>query len=411
MAEKQFKGAPFGTQMARFDVSSVHPANKRAGTYTEIPYCKKMTNELETRLGPGSYDVTGHGDFSERSVAERAKGPGWQRAQETGRLADKPHLLQRGAWESKRFLNTKVGPGSYRTEDFIEKLQKKPSSVRGVCDAREERFRKAQNHTPGPGSYGKGGVPWAVREEKRAGSNRAPNMHFGSSLQRFPKGSVTDSGLSPCTYTLKSSTDVLLASGTSKRGAYDLFTGSRDKPIAGFYAVPKSANPTSEQSCLLSPRLEEEPGCCQKTNRDMFGKMAQYPAVPTERIYHSTLSQCPRPATSPGPGWYEGVAWSRPTSHFPPPFLCSASRTSRRTERLQNGNYTTVGPGRYNIAGKERSKTAHCQTSSFSSQTQRYLHSPERDKYIQERLRAVNVPVDRRSFLVQPQINFLTTAA
>ncbi|XP_019904278.2 lymphocyte expansion molecule isoform X2 [Esox lucius] len=310
MAEKKFKGAPFGTQMARFDVSAVHPANKRAGTYTEIPYCKKMTNELERRLGPGSYDVASHGDFSVRSVSERAKGLGWQRAQETARLAAICNPFQRGAWESKRFLTTKLGPGSYRTGDFIEKLQKKPGSVRGVCDTREERFRKAQSCTPGPGCYGKGGVPWAALEEKRVGSNRATNMHFSSSLKRFPEASATDSGLSPCTYTLKSSTELLLASGTSKRGPYDLFTGSRDKPITGFYAVPG-----------------------------------------------------------------------------------------------------TVGPGRYNIAGKGQSKKAKCPTSSFSSRTQRYLHTPERDKYAQERLRAVNVPVDRRSFLVPPRRDLFMTAA
>ncbi|XP_028977656.2 lymphocyte expansion molecule isoform X1 [Esox lucius] len=412
MAEKKFKGAPFGTQMARFDVSAVHPANKRAGTYTEIPYCKKMTNELERRLGPGSYDVASHGDFSVRSVSERAKGLGWQRAQETARLAAICNPFQRGAWESKRFLTTKLGPGSYRTGDFIEKLQKKPGSVRGVCDTREERFRKAQSCTPGPGCYGKGGVPWAALEEKRVGSNRATNMHFSSSLKRFPEASATDSGLSPCTYTLKSSTELLLASGTSKRGPYDLFTGSRDKPITGFYAVPKHVNLTSGRAPVVSPPLGEEPGGRQKPNHGKFGTLAQYPAMPTERIYCSTLSQCPRPATSPGPGWYEGVPpKSRPTCHPPPPFLCSASRTSPRTERLQNGNYGTVGPGRYNIAGKGQSKKAKCPTSSFSSRTQRYLHTPERDKYAQERLRAVNVPVDRRSFLVPPRRDLFMTAA
>ncbi|CAB1324165.1 unnamed protein product [Coregonus sp. 'balchen'] len=312
MAEKKFKGAPFGTQTSRFDVSAVHPANKR-----------------ERRLGPGSYDAAGRGDFSERSVAERAKGPGWQRAQETARLAAIPHLLYREAWENKRFLKTKVGPGTYRTADFIEELQKKPGSIRGVCDSREERFRKAQSWTPGPGCYGKGGVPWAALEEKRSG------------------------------------TEALLASGSSRRGAYDLFTGPRDKPItARYFATP-------------------------------------YPVVPTERIYHSTPSQCPRPATFPGPGWYEAVPpQSRPESHTHPPFLSSAPRASRRTERVQNGNYSMVGPGRYDIAEKGWSKTNNGHTSSFSSRTQRYLHKPDRDKHTQERLRAINVPVDRRSFLV-----------
>ena len=32
--------------IGRFDVSAVHPANKRVGTYTEISYCKRRTSEL-----------------------------------------------------------------------------------------------------------------------------------------------------------------------------------------------------------------------------------------------------------------------------------------------------------------------------------------------------------------------------
>ena len=78
MAEKKYKGAPFGTQTARysrstpiyviinfharefrpkyrvvfvylvfssrFDVSAVHPQNKLPGTYTQVPYCKKATS-------------------------------------------------------------------------------------------------------------------------------------------------------------------------------------------------------------------------------------------------------------------------------------------------------------------------------------------------------------------------------
>lgn len=37
-----------------------------------------------------------------------------------------------------------MGPGTYRVADFIEELQKKPGSVRGVCDRRVERFRNTR---------------------------------------------------------------------------------------------------------------------------------------------------------------------------------------------------------------------------------------------------------------------------
>ena len=57
----------------------------------------------ERNLGPGRYNAD-RGDFSVRATAERAKGPGWQRAQETARLAKIPHILYREAWENKHFL-------------------------------------------------------------------------------------------------------------------------------------------------------------------------------------------------------------------------------------------------------------------------------------------------------------------
>ncbi|XP_062306236.1 ciliary microtubule-associated protein 2-like [Osmerus eperlanus] len=239
MAEKKFKGAPFGTQSARFDVSAVHPANKRVGTYTEISYCKRRTSELERNLGPGLYNAD-RGDFSVRATTEKAKGPGWKRAQEATRLAKIPHILYREAWENKHFLKTKVGPGTYRIPDFMEELEKKPGSVRGVCESREERFREPQSWTPGPGSYGKGGVPCAALEEKRTQSGSV-DMELSSGLKRFPEDPKT-CGPCPCTYTLKSSTDILLNKRTSKRGPYDLFTGPRDEPIvSGYFAAPKCA--------------------------------------------------------------------------------------------------------------------------------------------------------------------------
>ncbi|KAK6990346.1 lymphocyte expansion molecule [Biomphalaria glabrata] len=46
LSYKRFKGAPFGTQTARFDVSGVHPKCKTAGGYTEIPYDRNYIDEL-----------------------------------------------------------------------------------------------------------------------------------------------------------------------------------------------------------------------------------------------------------------------------------------------------------------------------------------------------------------------------
>ncbi|KAG5275673.1 hypothetical protein AALO_G00123270 [Alosa alosa] len=393
MAEKKFKGAPFGTQAARFDVSAVHPANKRVGTYTEIPYCKKMTSESERNLGPGTYnpDIS---DFGPRAIQERTKGPGWRRALEMARQAQMPGLLYREAWDNKHLLKAKVGPGTYKTTDFIEELNKKPGSIRGVCDSREERFPETRCWTPGPGTYAIGAK--AEKRVKSAGTR--PSIVFGSGIERFTEGEV-EVGLSPGTYDMKGSIDLVLNSSTGKRGPYDLFTGPRNKPIcSGYFAAPKIVNLNPGQYTKEMPRFGEDLEKPAKRKHGVFGTLEQYPAVPTDRIFHSTQSHCKRSATSPGPGWYEVTPVSRPGSRSAPPFLSSAPRVSKRAERLQmGGQHSVIGPGNYNILDKNRNNIRGHQCV-FISETQRYLHCPNRDKYIQERLRPVNARMARRAF-------------
>ncbi|KAM4629263.1 ciliary microtubule-associated protein 2-like [Polymixia lowei] len=284
MAENTFKGAPFGTRTARFDVSAVHPV-----------YCKRTTNDSESSLGPGTYN-NDRGDFSARTVAERSKGPGWHRALVTAKEAQTPHLLYREAWTNKQFLKTKVGPGTYESTDFIQELAKRPGSVRGVCHGLEKRFRVVQSFTPGPGSYGKGGVPWAALEEKRAQSAGCLKMDRCARVKCFPE-ETKDCGPSPCMYVPQSSIDILLRKSTSKRGPYDLFTGSRDKPVmSGYFATPKRVG--HSHGGYKVDTFVDELSRGEKKKHGVFGTLEQYPSRPTERIYHSTLAQCPRPSVS-----------------------------------------------------------------------------------------------------------------
>ncbi|XP_062578603.1 ciliary microtubule-associated protein 2-like [Saccostrea cucullata] len=186
MAEKKFNGAPFGTQTARFDVSGVHPKSKYPGTFTEIPYDKKSIDELNRRLAPGTYKVD-VGGFNKKSVDERAAGPGWARAYEVERMAALPHLLHKDQWELKKLLQRKLAPGSYDIKDFLQVSDEKPRSIRGICQTRDQRFKEnvAANETPGPGTYGKGGVPQAAVEEKAKKSTSTVGMlDAGSSTPR-----------------------------------------------------------------------------------------------------------------------------------------------------------------------------------------------------------------------------------
>uniref|UniRef100_H2YPC8 Uncharacterized protein n=1 Tax=Ciona savignyi TaxID=51511 RepID=H2YPC8_CIOSA len=124
MATKLFQGSPFGTQTARFDVSGVHPQSKMPGTFTQVPYCKKSTDELKRKLAPGTYSVDA-GGFNEQTVEERASGPGWKRSYETMRMAQIPHLLYREQWMKKKEQKRKLGPGKYNVDrlDFIDALE------------------------------------------------------------------------------------------------------------------------------------------------------------------------------------------------------------------------------------------------------------------------------------------------
>ncbi|CAB1332025.1 unnamed protein product [Coregonus sp. 'balchen'] len=168
---------------------------------------------------------------------------------------------------------TKVGPGTYRTADFIEELQKKPGSVRGVCDSREERFRNAQ--LDARYCYGKGSVLWAALE-KRAGSNGAPIMNLSSSQATFPR---------------RQHYEALLASGSSRRGTYDLFTGQTHH--CWIRAALKRVNLTPGEYPGMYVGFGKKLCRHGKQNHGVFGMLDQSPAMPTERIYHSTLSQCP----------------------------------------------------------------------------------------------------------------------
>ena len=153
MAEKKYKGAPFGTQTARYGCANiirvcfrVHympvaililqvrhlrgaPSEQNAGdlhpgtllqeghfqrglqlqknnfnsyTYTIwLPiYYTHTQNQL---LGPGTYSME-TGDFTARGIEQRASGPNWEWAHDVARLAAIPHMLYREQWKHKKQL-------------------------------------------------------------------------------------------------------------------------------------------------------------------------------------------------------------------------------------------------------------------------------------------------------------------
>jgi len=401
MAEKNFKGAPFGTQTARFDISGVHPKNKMPGTFTQTPYCRKATSSVSTQLGPGKYDVE-YGGFSEKSVTERALGPGWSRAYEVSKMAAMPHLLHKEQWDMKRMLKRKLGPGSYEIKDFLQTSDEKPRSTHGIIQTRDSRFKedKVLSDIPGPGTYGKGGIPHAAVEEKeRKSASTVGLLQAGSGARGLPS---VGSNLGPGNYNFESFTEQMKKKVTSLRGPYDLYSGDRNKPITvGHYAAPTHSNLGPGQYDIKSflDELTTEHKC--RTGR--FNKMEQYPGKPNERIYAFTLSQNPRKSAEPGPGQYNPSDPNvKPPSQATksPGFLSSAQRSDKMATKFFTGNFNPVGPGRYDIQKWNEAQHRNGHGSVFKSKTQK--PDASRENFLQERIREKDMRVTDRVFMVPP---------
>ncbi|XP_041359080.1 lymphocyte expansion molecule-like [Gigantopelta aegis] len=400
MAEKKYRGAPFGVQTARFDVSGVHPKFKPPGGFTELPYDKNYTNELTRCLGPGCYSFD-NGSFSKKRVEEMASGPGWQQAYEVERMAALPHLLYKEQWEQKRMLRRKLGPGSYEIKDFMESADEKPRSQRGICDARAERFSNdIVSITPGPGTYGKGGVPSAVIEEKQKKSMSTVGMLDAvSSAARYIKSQ--GSGLGPGTYHFNSFTDDMASKVVSLRGPYDLFSGNRNKPITvGYFAAPKMVTVGPGKYELKS--FVDDWQTLHKKKHGKFGNVEQYPDFPHERIFYSTLSQYQTRGNTPGPGKYDVLEQpSKPTSVKGPGFLSSSQRNDRMSQMFFTRNFNPVGAGRYDIQKWDDAQHHNGHESVFKSKTGPL--KPHMAKFQKERIRAKDVQIKDRLFMVPPQ--------
>eukprot|EP00794_Sanderia_malayensis_P007718 gene7718-8557_t len=396
MTDKKFRGAPFGTQKSRFDVAGIHPKSKTPGTITQVFYDKKSMNEENRKLGPGKYNTETTGSFCPSAIACKASGPGWRKAYETSQAAKIPHLLYREEWEKKQAQKRLLGPGSYTIPDSFKSLETKPGSMRGICSTKAPRFESGINETPGPGTYGKNGIPHSAMEQKNKKSASTVGMlDAGSSGKRqLPE---VGSALCPGQYNSKSFTDELSERVISKRGPYDLFTGDRNQPITvGYFAAPSKVNLGPGEYDIKS--FLQEWNDNHKTRHGKFGKVDRTPPVHSERIYCCTLSQWPRKADEPAPGNYDPQKLSKPDSSKRPPFGISAERIDRHARKFFLGSTNPVGPGRYNICHWQQSQNANSYRSAFKSHTKRW--DAGRDKYLMERVRAKDVPLKDRSFLV-----------
>jgi len=206
--------------------------------------------------------------------------------------------------------------------------------------------------------------------------------------------------LAPTRYNTTSFTEQILGKVVSKRGPYDLFTGSRAKPLqTGHLAVIPASTTLGPGSYNLKSFTDEWKNE-QKYKRGKFSKLdvdavTAYCKTAGERINCCTLSQCPRDSKEPGPGNYSPKVYSINVSNAKensPAFGSSANRY-----RIQRQS-TNVGAGRYNTAGSCTAKKTNGAKWVFKSDTGRFMND-SRQRYLKERIRMKDKAPKDRTFL------------
>ncbi|XP_073936128.1 ciliary microtubule-associated protein 2-like [Castor canadensis] len=277
-----------GDILPRFDVSGVYPENKKFSTFTQAPYSRHHSTEV-SNIGPGAYNSK-ETCFSKKKLKKEVD-TGWARAQEATRLTKLPHFQYQAIMKYRRQQEQKLGPGCYNFKDFLQQLQQKPGSTRGLLSSGEARFRGfIGNYYPGPGNYGEKGNPYTRLEENAWNRSHSEGLMCRMSNKPRPLAHQ-GSGLGPGTYSIKSGIETYLAKSVGTRGPYDTFSGDRSKPLAyGHYSVQKKKS----RELVNFKSFVEELNSRHNKKHGVFSKIPRELKIPTERIYWATLSQCPR---------------------------------------------------------------------------------------------------------------------
>nr|XP_006200641.1 lymphocyte expansion molecule [Vicugna pacos] len=380
MATKWFTGAPFGVQSHRFDVSAVYPNQKKFSTFTEAPYSRAYSIDV-SHIGPGSYGCK-ETCFSKKKLKKEV-GTGWARAQEATRLTQLPHFQYQTIMREKQLQKEKLGPGSYNFKDFLEQLQQKPGSTRGLLSSGEIRFRGLiGNYYPGPGNYGEKGNPYTKLEESTWNRSHSEGL-MCRMTNKPPPLAHQGSGLAPGTYTIKSGIEAYLAQSTGTRSLYDTFSGDRSKPQPfGYHSVQK----IKPRELMNFKSFVEELNSRHNKKRGVFSKLPRNPETPTERIYWATLSQCPRKLATSGPGMW--LPPEKECRHIKqPPFLLSSKRIGIKDYQMILGSWNPIGVGRYlNTRLLETKDHRQRYRSLFMGGSKRHPSDPARDRLMQERI-------------------------
>ncbi|XP_011937920.1 PREDICTED: uncharacterized protein C1orf177 homolog isoform X2 [Cercocebus atys] len=308
---------------------------------------------------------------------------GWAKAQEATRLTQLPHFKYQAIMKEKRLQEQKLGPGSYNVKDFLEQLQQKPCSTRGLLSSGEVRFRGLiGNYYPGPGNYGEKGNPYTKLEENAWNRSHSEGLMCRMSNKPDPRPHQ-GSGLGPGTYSFKSDLETYVARSVGTRGPYDTFSGDRSKPLPyGHYSMQKK----KPRELMNFKSFVEELNSRHNKKRGVFSKLPRNPKTPTERIYWATLSQCPRTLATSGPSFWLPQE-KKCKSVNQPPFLLTSKGSGAKSSQMIMGSWNPVGVGRYlNTWLMETKDRRQRYRSLFLAGSKRYLSDLARDRLMQERI-------------------------
>lgn len=358
-------------------------------------------DDITRKRGPGLYDIEA-GGFKPDAVDRRSSGPGWAREYEMKRLAALPHLLHKDQWEARKLLAKKLGPGSYNIKDFKEANDEIPKSTIGICGYLGKRMKSAfKEKTPGPGTYGEGGIPHSAIEVKAKQSTSTIGMLDAATSGKRDLPTV-GCHLGPGNYSFKSSVEGLLEREVSKRGPYELFSLDRNKPIkTGHLAKFGSSTLGPGEYGLRS--FTDDINLYNNAKKGQFGKTEQHPEK-AERIYYSTLSQVPKPdaAEHPGPTSYDPkITYPKPENQGKAGFLSEALRNDKRSMKFFTGNFNSVGAGRYEVQKFHEAKHRNGHESVFKSKVGRLAQHQE--FAFRERIREKDVLKSDRIHLLKPE--------
>uniref|UniRef100_A0A672TV39 Ciliary microtubule associated protein 2 n=1 Tax=Strigops habroptila TaxID=2489341 RepID=A0A672TV39_STRHB len=287
-----------------------------------------------------------HGNLLHMTVWDTAE---WKCGMWQGpRLSQLPHFQFKEIMKRrKRQVRDRLGPGTYNIKDFLQETR--PTSIRGICDTRDERFR--DDCFPGPGTYGNPYIPLDERDK------RSP---FSLCLQ--------GSGLGPGTYSLRSS----IGRGLQRAGGprpCQRVSGGRPKPTGGGYQHLEQKKGTEVITVTVKSFLDELMSNENK-KKGCFSTLPRDPGCPMERIFWFTLSQCPRKNVM-GPGSYN------PKHYLVLPHSPTLPVDGEAHEIFSFQN--PVGVGRYDTSKHEKYPQKMRYQSLYQCDAQRYLSNLKRD--------------------------------